>query len=344
MLRLDTGVSLVLSLVLVPVVAFAQEGPKGPSKADKKLGKILERQANKEDSGIDDDDLLDADLDDEAIAPVPGDEAVKKIPVITPSGELKTRIDREANRLGVRATAIGKELFEELAAKLKSSPKNTAVEIERRVRSCDERLGALRRQLAQIAAKQQDGDVPPPSSGGDAAGYGTPVVPYGRTPSGGLRLRVSASGQAQFKWWQKLLSQSMGGAAPALQKLVERRMNELKADADSLSLTVDPTYRPYADQAVRKAVETSTLGRGAIRTHIDRRLNDLFTFGKKRKTAKRVKVPAPRRRVQRKDPEQELTRFMGLSIQKFMLPRVKDPNTGRIRVFVNDPLGESPKR
>jgi hypothetical protein len=341
--------SLAFAALLAGSVCFVT-----PAAAQEEKG--TQRKAPVPTSGLneEDDDLLDEDLDGDIDAG--SGDAKNQLPpgMVVPPADEKARIDARVAELAARSDAIGDELFEELV-----QMENSNAEVERRVVEAKQRHKSLTAKIDKLTEEVK--------SGGKAKkeprpGYGQAVaiVPQGNSPlaryrdNRGMRsfdprgydpnrpLPPDPRGQQQLKWWQQLLITLAQGIMDTLKDLAEARTNSLKAESDALSLSTDAKYRPYVNASVRRAVGNSSLGRNAARRS-DPRLNDL-NFRRTPTVAKKTNT----RRVQ---PTRRYTTnnsnsatFKPGPVKVELLPRVRDPITGREKPIVNLPLGAAPLR
>ncbi|MGE0713095.1 MAG: hypothetical protein AB7N76_35250 [Planctomycetota bacterium] len=298
-----------------------------------------------------DDDLLDGALDagkaKSAAVPgsaAPGTAAAQTAKIEEPPAQLKAKIDARVAELAARSDATGDELFEELTRMGASSG-----EVERRLKEAQERNKSLSKQIEELNRRLSQGDEARVGSG-----YGTrvEVAPTGNSPLADYRVRSSIRdglderfdpnrplppdprGQEQLKWWQRLLVTLAEGISEGLKTLAEARTNSLKAEADALALSTDARYRPYVDASVRRAVSSSTLGRNASRTR-DSRLDDLDFRKPAAATPVKPTQPAAARYDNTQIPD-------NASVKVELLPRVRDPITGREKPVVNLTLGDAP--
>jgi hypothetical protein len=256
-------------------------------------------------SGLDDDDdLLDPDLDDAPKAKGP------KIPAA-----IETQIGVESGQIQALAETVAAELQElqELMATDRASGK---AELERLLAASESLEGRV-------------GDLEGLEDGKKRRPRGTYKTPLSldRLPRRPARSIGFKGGPDQYRWWQARLIKALGGFSPALRPLVTQRANELKTRGDTLALAIEGKLRPHADRAVRKAIEATRFGRG-----MDKRLDDLML----RKKKKTFVVEEPSKGVARQQPELDLDAVTGPLV---LLPRVRDPLTGRVHVVVDEPLG-----
>ena len=119
-----------------------------------------------------------------------------------------------------------------------------------------------------------------------------------------------------------------------LQELAQKRTNALKAAGDNLTLSTDPKYRDYANESVRRNIRESSFGRNSMTRRKDSRLNDLFP------SRKATPIKRADGSFRSKDPLKGAS--LNVSIKSLLLPRVRDPITGRERPVINLPLGMAP--
>ena len=295
------------------------------------------------------DDLSDLLSLDETLAtnagPAPAAQAAQGIPP-----EVKAEIDRQAAALRADADAMERELYDELPTQLETDPAAADAEIVRRMAEADGRLNNLEAKIDQLSEAMANGSSPASQPGARVngpRGYGDPIrvgeAPRaGRSPlpdhrGRGPRRGQDPRGEEQFAWWQKLVLAMMDGIQGGLEQLAEKRANALKGEADALALGTDPRYRGYADAAVRRELGDSNL---ALRAGMggDPRLNDLFLAPSSSPSAGPV-VAGPSALAPSRIDDPSL--FAGPSTPVTLLPRVRDPVTGRERIVIDYPLGET---
>ncbi len=262
-------------------------------------------------SGLDeDDDLLNPDLDDGPRRP-----KGPQIPV-----EIQTQITTESDEISRRAEAIAAEL-QELQELLATDRENGKAELARRLAAAE----SLQTRVGELGVAEKKNKKLPRGT------YKTPLS-LDRLPRRAYRSVGFKGGPDQYRWWQNRLRQALSGFSPALRPLVVQRANELKSRGDGLSVALEAKLRPHADRAVRAAVEATPFGRG-----FDKRLDQLLLRKKKKKKKRKQFVVAePSNKVARGAVVSDLD---GTSGPVVLLPRVRDPLTGRMQVIVNDPLG-----
>ncbi len=302
------GLDLVIavSLIAAPVAVFAQGQPdNGPAI---------------EESGLeDDDDLLDPDLG------APSKRQVGRSNVPVPPVAEKMRIDDEAFAIGRSADQVADEL-KDLVRQFRADPRAANLETIRRLKEADNRLASLRTRLDVLEADLEKREGRTRARRRQRGTYGTALDLNRRARNS----QSHRAGEQQFDWWHGLARKALGGLPKGLKLLGEKRVNALKSRADALAMSTERRFRGYANASVREVVESSRLGQPVF----DRRLNDLFLGGNDQARTP-INSASDRRRAARKGPVVNFDTREPV----ILLPRVRDPVTGRTRVVVDLPLG-----
>jgi len=330
-------------LAVVPP-AFAQDPGATPTDEtegkDRGIGNVT-----LESSGLNDDsDLLDPDLD--------GGDFAEVAPVANePTGTDKIRLDAAVTQLGAAGDRLGGELVA-LKNLLLENPKLATDEIGKREVEADLQLGNLQARVDQLSSVLDSTERYDIRRHG---GYGKPITM--QTERSRVRLgndtgaKAAARGEPQFVWWQKMALNLAEGLDARLKPLAEKRVNALKADGDALSLGVAVNVRPYVDQVIRDEVGNSQLGQLG---KADRRLDDLLIPGRSATVAQKPSSADPAPGFgdgDASEPRRSGIAASGLlkvntpllatrgAIQAYLLPRERDPITGRERVVIDLPGG-----
>lgn len=312
MSKLPAHLSVAAALIIGPAgLAQAQDpdGSKGPIVGLSQSG------------GTDDiDDLLDPELG-EVVDPTT---SPKADPFGEPPAAVKAAIDARARAIGEQGAQLQAELTE-LTRLGRQDRSRYEAELGRRIADADGRLNNLQAQVEQLSGNADA------RARTRVRGYGDPLSLDGSGRGAGRQ------DSDQYKWWDKTLHTTTDGVDRSLQALVERRANALKAEADAVALGVDPKYRSYADGATRRELERSLgASTGQAQAPSDNRLNDLLLPGR---TSNPIPVASGGNTGQAaaRFDEANYTRRPGFTVK--LLPRVKDPVTGKERVMIDYPLG-----